>query len=409
MRSVFISSKFFLEVLLVLCCMASCRELTVVPDDESHYTRTIVVYIVAENSLSYGNYHEQDIVEMCNAVNCVPAHSHMVVYVDDDESPRIFSIEKDKDGVVRRDIKVFNEERDSASPETLREVMEIIVNEFPSDSYGLVMWSHGEAWLPSQRTLQRSICVDNGINSYSNAGSKMDIDEMRDALSVFPKFDFILFDACFMQAIEVAYELRDVANYLIASPAEIPNPGAPYDLMMPSMFTFPFDAEGVIDAYYTYYNSQVVSVVPGGDERFGITLSVIDCNQLDALAAISSVLVRKYIKDSMYLDLRGVQRYYPLTRSYRPEYYDMNGFMRRLVTDTVDYVCWKTCFDEAVPYKRTTSWWYSNDAYTQRIDTLHYGGVSCYVPQHNAIYRNLNEEFRTTSWYRVAGWDAVGW
>ena len=34
------------------------------PDEEVNYDRTVLAYIAAENSLSYGAFHEQDIDEM---------------------------------------------------------------------------------------------------------------------------------------------------------------------------------------------------------------------------------------------------------------------------------------------------------------------------------------------------------
>jgi hypothetical protein len=87
----------------------------------------------------------------------------------------------------------------------------------------------------------------------------------------------------------------------------------------------------------------------------------------------------------------------------------MNGYMQRLITDESDYVRWKSVFDLAVAYARSTAWWYSNDAYTQHVDLDNYGGVSCYVPQDRSIYDGLNEKFRATSWYMDAGWHEVGW
>lgn len=53
----------------------------------------------------------------------------------------------------------------------------------------------------------------------------MNIPDFREALSsAFPKpLKFILFDSCNMQSVEVAYELRDCAEYFIGSPTEIPD------------------------------------------------------------------------------------------------------------------------------------------------------------------------------------------
>ena len=43
--------------------------------------------------------------------------------------------------------------------------------------------------------------------------------------------EYILFDACYMSSVEVAYELKDVTHYLIASPTEVLSYGFPYITM----------------------------------------------------------------------------------------------------------------------------------------------------------------------------------
>jgi hypothetical protein len=157
------------------------------------------------------------------------------------------------------------------------------------------------------------------------------------------------------------------------------------------------------------YNDSVMPVYDYGSDRYGVSLSVIDCGHLDALANATAGMITKYVSRDEATDLKGVQRYYPLSSKSRPEFYDMNGYMQRLITDEADYVRWKSVFDLAVPYARSTAWWYSNDAYTQHVDLDNYGGVSCYVPQDRSIYDGLNEKFRATSWYMDAGWHEVGW
>ena len=380
------------------------------PDDEVVYDRTVLVYIAAENSLSYGAFHEQDIDEMLQAAGDIPANSRLLIYLDDTSNPRILSIEQQSGRrPTSRVVHEYSEEQNSGDVETLRTVMEWVCDHYPSSSYGLIFWSHGDAWLPAKAVPQRSICIDNGRNNYSNSGSKMDIADVADVLDGFPCLEFILFDACFMQAVEVAYELRHVTRHVIASPAEIPNPGAPYERMVKPFFSVPFDGAEVVEQYYRMYNDSVISVFGYGSDRYGVSLSVIDCSRLDALADATAEMITKYVSRDEATDLKGIQRYYPLSSRSRPEFYDMNGYMRRLIKDEADYVRWKSVFDLAVPYARSTAWWYSNDAYTQRVDLDNYGGVSCYVPQDRSIYDGLNEKFRTTSWYVAAGWQEVGW
>lgn len=380
------------------------------PDDEVNYDRTVLAYIAAENSLSYGAFHQQDIDEMLQAAGDIPTNSRLLIYLDDTSNPRILSIEQQSGRrPTSRVVYEYSEEQNSGDVETLRTVMEWVYDNYPSSTYGLIFWSHGDAWLPAKAIPQRSICIDNERNNYSNSGSKMDIADVADVLAGFPCFEFIMFDACFMQAVEVAYELRNVARYVIASPAEIPNPGAPYERMVKPFFSVPFDGAEVVEQYYRMYNDSVMPVYDYGSDRYGVSLSVIDCGHLDALANATAGMITKYVSRDEATDLKGVQRYYPLSSKSRPEFYDMNGYMQRLITDEADYVRWKSVFDLAVPYARSTAWWYSNDAYTQHVDLDNYGGVSCYVPQDRSIYDGLNEKFRATSWYMDAGWHEVGW
>lgn len=380
------------------------------PDEEVNYDRTVLAYIAAENSLSYGAFHQQDIDEMLQAAGDIPTNSRLLIYLDDTSNPRILSIEQQSGRrPTSRVVYEYSEEQNSGDVETLRTVMEWVYDNYPSSTYGLIFWSHGDAWLPAKAIPQRSICIDNERNNYSNSGSKMDIADVADVLAGFPCFEFIMFDACFMQAVEVAYELRNVARYVIASPAEIPNPGAPYERMVKPFFGIPFDGAEVVEQYYRMYNDSVMPVYDYGSDRYGVSLSVIDCTHLDALANATAGMVTKYVSRDEATDLKGVQRYYPLSSKSRPEFYDMNGYMQRLITDEADYVRWKSVFDLAVPYARSTAWWYSNDAYTQHVDLDNYGGVSCYVPQDRSIYDGLNEKFRATSWYMDAGWHEVGW
>lgn len=395
--------------MLMLMVATSCHRFC--GEEELEANRTVLVYMAAENSLSYGAFHEQDLTEIMQAVGegALPRNSRLLVYVDDTELPRILSVENQKGKAVSEVVHSYTDEHNSGDTENLRQVMEWVCENSPSKSYGLVVWSHGDAWLPAKAPVQRSICIDNERNNYSNNGTKMDIDEFAAVLSGFPRLEFIMFDACFMQAVEVAYELRHTARYIIASPAEIPNPGAPYECLVAPMFSVPFNPEKVVERYYRMYNDSVMALYEGSKDRYGVSLSAIDCDRLEELAGITSEMLVKYVPKGLGMDLRGVQRYYPLSSKTRPEFHDMNGFMSRLITNESDYSRWKSAFDKAVPCAMSTEWWYSNDARMQYVDLALYGGVSCYVPQSSAVYTSLNEKFRKTSWYEVSGWAEVEW
>ena len=389
--------------MFILLSMTSCHWFN--QDDEQFYDRTVLVYIAAENSIA--SYAQKDINEMILAVDDIPANSRLIVYVDDTKLPRILSIEHSKEGESNyKTLLQHSTEQDSGDPETLHETMEWVTANYPSHSYGLVLWSHGDAWLPAKAPLQRSIGIDNNQNSNSDMGSKMDITAVAEVLSSFPKLDFILFDACFMQSIEVAYELRHVTKTIIASPAEIPGPGAPYHRIVKPMFASPFNAYKIAEGYYQTYSDKNET---GEERNYGVLISAIECEYLDKFAATTADMITKYAPKAKNLALDNILHYCHKPNESLPSYYDMNGYMRCLITEEEDYNHWKSALDKTVVYAAATPWWYSIYSGKEYVDPKTYSGISCYVPKAISINTKLNTNFRFTSWYQAAGWEQIGW
>ena len=396
--------KNLMYTMSILFCMTSCHWFR--HEEEHIYDRTVLVYIAAENSLS--SFYRDDINEMLEAAGDIPSNSRLIVYLDDIQYPRLISIEKSQEGIATKNtLHQYEKEQDSGDPETLHTAMEWVVKHYPAHSYGLVLWSHGDAWLPAKAPMQRSICIDNNQNSsYSDQGSKMNIADVADALSTFPRMEFILFDACFMQSVEVAYELRHVTKSIIASPAEIPGPGAPYHRIVKPMFETPYNANLIAEEYFKAYNDDDRE---SSLQNYGVLLSVVDCDLLESFASLTAEMIIKYAPEETELAMDSIQRYCPRPSSSRPNYYDMNGYMLRLITQEADYLRWKSLLNQTVPYAAATPWWYSIYSYQAQefVDLSTYSGISCYIPQSKST--NLNTLFHTTSWYKVAGWQQLGW
>ncbi len=373
--------------------------------------RTVLVYIMAENNLS--DMVDSDLKEMRRGIYSMPDSCYLLAFVDDTDKPYLCRFYKSKAGAAVCDtVLKFKEDFYSTDTVKFKEVLSWVLQEYPSDNFGLVMWSHGSGWL-YDKSKTRSIGVDNGENSYNNFLSTsrwMDIDELADVLKSIPaKTDFVLFDACFMQCVEVAYAMRDAVDWLIGSPAEIPGYGAPYDRIMSSLFSFPFDAGGLIKRYKE-----------GCDAiGLGVLLSAIDCSALDRLAEVTAMFVPAYFSaDSIVSDSR-VMSYlpggsfpnldrYPYAVTY-PEFCDMNGQMKLRFPEEA-YRLWKEVFDDAVPYKvASSSWWSDINGEYCSVQESQYGGVSMYVPRSKSRYSSLNADFRRTAWYGATGWESAGW
>ena len=366
-------------------------------EEEVRYDRTVLVYMAAENTLS--SFTQEDIDEMVQAAGNISKNNRLFVYVDNYSLPKILSIEIGEEGSQAKTVHQYTEEHNSGDPETLALALDWITTNAPSESYGLVLWSHGEAWIPAKTPAQRVVCQDSGSRSW------MEIPEIADVLTNFPKMEFILFDACFMQSIEVAYELRNITNYIIGSPAEIPAPGAPYNRIVEAMFSSTNCANSIAENYYQEYSEENITINGDDSESYGVCLSVIDCSQLEFLAQVTKETIAKYISTESEIELEGAQRYYLRDSNTRPEYYDMNGYMKKLLTDIEDYAHWSYALDRAVPYKRTTPHWYSDYTGIEKVDTENYSGISCYVPKSTTSRAKLNAKFQTTSWYHAAGWE----
>ena len=70
----------------------------------------------------------------------------------------------------------------------MKEVINTAFSEYPAQSYGLVLWSHGEGWLAKSQNKTRWWGQDGGSNY-------MDISELKDVLRNAPHLSFLLFDA----------------------------------------------------------------------------------------------------------------------------------------------------------------------------------------------------------------------
>ena len=174
-------------------------------------------------------------------------------------------------------------------------------SKYLADSYGLVYWSHGDGWLPYPlRAGTRWVGQDKG-----NGDNRMNISEFVEILKSAPHFDFMLFDACYMQSVEVIYQLRDRTDYFIGSPTEIPGPGAPYEAVVPALFSQDKPEINIAESYYTVYAEKYNNGIGISNENWtgGVSVSVVKSSELPALATATKGVLQTAA--SMQQILRG--------------------------------------------------------------------------------------------------------
>lgn len=369
--------------------------------------RTLIIYMAAENNLSH--FVDGDSLEIAAGLNTIPIGARVVVFIDDARSSRVCVGTND---MPLQTVMTYNRDVNAADSADMLVVLKNIFQTYPADHYGISFWSHGSGWVvrQSSRIKRRSFGIDNGRrDSYSNTGTEMNITTMGNVLRQLPHTDYVLFDACFMQCVEVAYELRDVTDFVIGSPAEIPGDGAAYQLILPPLCKADADIDGALRAYYENYDSG-----PGHETYHGVVLSAVRTSALEALAAATRPLVAMLFDGRSEVDASEVQRYSPRDDSdYYTEYYDISHLFYKTLPEAM-YAEWRVAMENAVPYRFASNEWYTaliwGGGFMPMKDAANSACMSMFVP--GRIFddkRDWNNAYHQMAWYRAAGFDQTGW
>lgn len=389
--------------------------------------RTVLVYMSAQNSLI--NNVAADSAEIMNGRQYLANNDRMLFFIDDGQKPRLYRVARQwsQPQLVQQ----WSHDFCSTDPNTLQSVLQWVKTQFPAQEYGLVMWSHADGWLPATNTdypikemtyaaaRPFSFGIDTDNNSvWTDDGTQMNVADMAQAIAQSGMHcRYILFDACLMQNLEVAYALRHATDYVVASPMSINSAGAYYThLLRSGLF-----AQSPDSIALTYYND-VVNYADSIYDHMGIAISCIQTDQLEPLAALmKQALPHSLLANGQSADMAQVLSYQNYTYRFywRPHNYDARQAINTLFAEPYRTQL-QQALDRAVVAHFGTSSIYVGPGYntffTIPTTTDNFRSVSMFVPQ--SIYTNnaercrygdLNLCFRQTEWYKACGFDAVGW
>jgi len=197
------------------------------PNSVSSKTKTIMVYMVGSDLESKSGAASVDIVEMMES-GVDTTKNKILIYTGGTKEWLISDIPVDKNCIYLLEGEEFELVKDYSSlnmgdSQTLAEFLKYGVSNYQSDEYGLVLWNHGAGPL-----------LGYGIDELH--GDLLEMSELKTALSSAgfgnsKKLEFLGFDACLMGSIETAWEVKDYANYLIASQETEPGCGWNYSFL----------------------------------------------------------------------------------------------------------------------------------------------------------------------------------
>ena len=374
--------------------------------------RTVIVYMAGENTLSANV--DANLKEMKEGSKRLGQGDCLLVYVDKSKSSELPWMARIREGVVTdsvslADMGISTKNEYASDPQVMENVLKYAVRRYPATrDYGLVLWGHSTGWLihPDSVAHTRAFGVDNGINSAtSDAGKWMNVPTLARVLKKIPHMKFIFADCCMFMCLESLYELRDVADYIIGSPAEVPQEGAPYQTVVPAMFDRDNFATKIVDNYYAQKN--------GPNQNLDLPLTVVKTSEMESLAKATRTALQA-VKDyhgTEYEDLKGLiyYNYNDMRAFYKPEnsiFHDAGDFMRAKAPKAA-YKEWKQALDRAVVKTTHSAQWYTAfkwDVFYGNNFTVtpeRQSGVSMYIPQptnsgHHATYQN---DLKKLAWY----------
>lgn len=388
---------------------------------------TMIFYIMGDINIS-GSLSE-NVKQIAQSVGPDFAENgRIVIYYDRRDSTTLLQLSANnlKDSEWRNRFEVLKryEKQNCATEQVLRTVMNDIKSLAPSKSYGIVFSGHGAGWFPnpissgtendSQKLppymIEHPISIDpdriplTRWYGYDNNSSKaecfMTTEIMVAGLSVID-LDYIIFDACYMSSIEMLYELRDVADYIVASPAEIMAYGFPYAEIIPMIFEEKASLVDVAKQFVDYYKNRYT-----GTYRCA-AVAVVDCSKLVALAQSVKAIYKAGVRD---VDLKNVQ---PLESLYTDHaYFDMMSYFSLAAPNEELLENFQSAFSSAVVYSDHTSRIYAElgsgskktgkAGYVSSVSPdgiLSLCGVNCYVPRdYLPVTKSLWEQ---TAWGRA--------
>jgi hypothetical protein len=191
-----------------------------------------------------------------------------------------------------------------------------------------------------------------------------------------------------MGAVEVAYELKNKTDRLIASSTETIYEGFPYDEIVPEMLKPTIDLKDIAQKYFDWYDRLE-------DVYRSATVSLINIREMEHLAACTKQLLAERAFDISTFDRLAVQRLDVYSEQY---IFDFLDFIEKLCPDANNSEL-EAQLAKTVIYKANTP------SFIEMFDIDTYSGLSCYIPHPER--NDLSKFYRTLKWYIEGGFNLI--
>jgi len=264
---------------------------------------------------------------------------------------------------------------DSSSGAVLADFVAWSRRAFPARRYALFISSHSDAW-KNASTLRRSLIVD---DSSGNTGNPIEIAAwLEGACTTFDGYarplDLLVFDACSMGCIEIAWQFRRCAEFTVFSQAFVPAQGLPYGKIVGSIVASTpakLTNQQLGDLICSEYRSRYIDAAV----KVAATISMVKNAGFDVfMPKFNDYMTRLYseialygvvmanLRDSLEVINEEGDKKYVVQAFERAEYRDLRSLIVRarnnlpLLANSTDHLL--AVFDQLVVTSHTSSWFY---------------------------------------------------
>jgi hypothetical protein len=394
----------------------------------------LLLYSAGYNSIS--SYLEEDIQDLMKGD--LPSNSRMkdvlLVYshhtaknkgYSEPNPPVLMRVYKGHGGEVVTDTLVrYPASVHSADPVQLNAVLTYVKENFSARTYGMIFSSHATGYLPAgyysnpggymydqssammgrqgyrkshrgvpyvepehdpSLPMVKSIGQDQVGTPGNYLSFEIQLEDFAEALPMY--MDYILFDACLMGGVEVAYELAGRCGLVGFSQTEVLAEGFDYKAIPTHLLNGGTpDPQAVCEDYFQQYDIQ------SGIYR-SATISMVDCSKMEPLAEVCRELFEKYREPMRLVDPETIQRFYRYDYHW---FYDLADIVAKSGATDEELLALNDALEQCVVYKAATPEFMGSFS----IET--FSGFSMFFP-----YTKLGNvhEFALQQYYKTLKWN----
>lgn len=385
--------KNILVLFITFLLLTACSESYEPAREEETNEKTLLMYMPWSSNLT--GYFYQNIKDMEACIEKMGGlhNERVIVFISKTSTEAsLFEIKYEKGECQRIDIKPYSYPAFTTEA-GITQILDDVISYAPAKRYSMIIGCHGMGWLPVNASRRMRSpeklhwdYTDVPITRYFGGTTQefqTDISTLSSAIeNTGVKMEYILFDDCYMSSIEVAYELKDVTEYLIASTCEVMAYGMPYATMGKHLLGTP-DYEAVCDDFNEFYSNYSV---PCG------TLSVTDLSHIDEMARLIRQINSSYSFDENQRgQLQNLDGYSPTI------FYDFGDYINLMLEQNMAPESIKNEFaiqlNRLVPYRTNTDHFYT--ATRGPIKIHRYSGITTSDPSVSQRAADKNK----TKWY----------